>query len=174
MAIIVLLLSVLFFLQSCSYAISSAMVDTVDKTITFEMLQIDPDSYEGSLVIFGGTINKTTYLPQGTLIDVFQKPLDYWGKPIRTSRTAGRFLVYSPEYLGFDSFAPGRDITIAGEVAGNRLKKIGGMEFTEFTEYSYPVLNAKEIKIWPVTRSSEQPEDWWDPLSGGYAPPEHQ
>jgi hypothetical protein len=75
----------LLFIKGCTYAISPEMVDKVDKTITFEMVQIDPDSYKGSLVIFGGTIKQTTSLAEGTLIDVFEKPLDYWGKPIASS-----------------------------------------------------------------------------------------
>ena len=76
MATMAALFGMLFLLQSCTYAISSATANKVDKNITFEMLQLDPDSYKGSLVIFGGTIKETTYLQHGMLIDVFQKPLD--------------------------------------------------------------------------------------------------
>ena len=67
------------------------MVDKADKTIPFEKLQADPDSFKGKLVILGGTIEKANKMKQGTLIEVVQKPLDYWGKPKRTKRTAAGF-----------------------------------------------------------------------------------
>ena len=173
MAVLVSLCSMLLFIQGCMYAISPEMVAKVDKTITFEMVQIGPDSYKGSLVIFGGTIKQTTSLAEGTLIDVFKKTLDYWGKPIASSNTGGQFLVYTPQYLDPDRYAPGREITVAGEITGAKLKKIGSMEFTQFTEYTYPVLTARELKLWPRTRSHEEPA-WWDPLSDGFVPLQQQ
>ena len=79
MTVIVILCSMLPFVQGCTYAVSPEVADKVDKNITFEMLQIDPDSYKGSLVIFGGTIKQTISQVEGTVIDVYEKPLDYWG-----------------------------------------------------------------------------------------------
>ena len=164
------LFGMLFLLQSCTYAISSATANKVDKNITFEMLQLDPDSYKGSLVIFGGTIKETTYLQHGMLIDVFQKPLDWWGRPIPTQRSGGRFLIYSPAILGPDSYAPGREITVAGEVAGTSLKGTGNMGDAELTEYDYPVLIEKELQLWPNTKNPQLP-DSWDSLANPFASP---
>jgi outer membrane lipoprotein len=170
---VVILCSMFFFIQGCTYAISPEMADKVDKTITFEMLQIDPDLYEGSLVIFGGTIKQTTPLSQGTLIDIIEKPLDYWGKPMASKKTGGRFLVFSPQSIDSNMYTTGKAITVAGEVAGAKLGKIGGTEFTEFTEYEYPVITAREIKLWEGTGSLDQPA-WWDPLSDPSVPLQQQ
>ncbi len=86
------------------------------------------------IILLGGTITQTSNSKEGTVIEVIQKPLDYWGKPKRTDRTGGRFLVLSPAYLNAMIFAPGREITVAAEVEGTRSKALGEME------YSYPVV----------------------------------
>ncbi len=86
---------------------------------------------------------------QGTLIEVTQKPLDYWGKPERTKRTGGRFLVFHPGWLNTMAYAPGVDITIAGEVLGTSSPMIGGKQ------YDYPIVLAKELKLWEREPRSE-------------------
>lgn len=142
MKTIIVLFGALLFLQGCTYAISPAMLEHADKTITFEKLQADPDSCAGKLLVLGGTIAQISTTQQGTLIEVVQKRLDSWGKPERTQRTGGRFLVLHPGYLDPMVYAPGRDITIAGEVQGAGSPLLGN------THYDYPVLLLKEHKLW--------------------------
>ncbi|MFA5072870.1 MAG: Slp family lipoprotein [Nitrospirota bacterium] len=156
-----LLFALFFSLQACSYAISPAARDKADQTISFEMLRSDPDLYTGKMVILGGTIAETTELQLGTLIQVMQKQLDYWGKPTRTNRTGGPFLVYYPGYLNALAYAPGREITVAGEIAGTQLKL--SKELSK--SYQHPVLVSKELKLWERTRSRNDPQSW-DPLQG--------
>ena len=47
----------------------------------------DLDDLPKSLIILGGTIAKTSNINQATLIEVIQKPLDHWGKPMTAKRT---------------------------------------------------------------------------------------
>jgi outer membrane lipoprotein len=161
---IIALSAVALLLQGCTYAISPEMSARVDKTISFEMIQADPDTFKGKLVLLGGTIAQTVNSKQGTVIEVVQKPLDYWGKPKRTDRTGGRFLMLSPGYLDAMIFAPGREITVAAEVAGTRNKALDEME------YSYPVVIAKELKLWERERQSWDKPQWIDPLNDPYYP----
>lgn len=158
MKTIAVLFSIMFFFQGCTYAISPGMADRADKTILFEKLQADPDSFKGKTIIFGGTIAKTSDVNQGTLIEVTQKPLDYWGKPERTTRTGGRFLVFHPGRLNMLAYAPGVDITIAGEVLGTSSPMIGGKQ------YDYPIVLAKELKLWEREPRSSDKTRWMDPL----------
>ncbi len=151
-------------LQGCTYAISSDMVAQTDKTITFEMVLADPDSFKGKVVILGGTIAETVNTKEGTMIEVEEKPLDYWGKPKRTSAIGGRFLVFSSGYLNPMVYAPGRQLTTAAEIAGTRSKALGGLE------YSYPVVLAREIKLWPPERATWSTPQWLDPLYDPYGP----
>ena len=161
---IVALSAVALLLQGCTYAISPEMSARVDKTISFEMIQADPDTFKGKLVLLGGTIAMTVNSEQGTVIEVVQKPLDYWGKPKRTDRTGGRFLMISPRYLDAMIFAPGRELTVAAEVAGTRNKALDEMD------YSYPVVIARELKLWERERQSWDKPQWIDPLNDPYYP----
>jgi outer membrane lipoprotein len=161
---IVALSAVALLLQGCTYAISPEMSARVDKTISFEMIQADPDTFKGKVVLLGGTIAQTVNSRQGTVIEVVQKPLDYWGKPKRTDRTGGRFLLLSPGYLDVMIFAPGREITVAAEVAGTRSKALDEME------YSYPVVIDRELKLWERERQSWDKPQWIDPLNDPFYP----
>jgi len=159
MNIFLALCGILMCLQGCTYAISPAMVERTDKTITFEMLREDPTVYKGRIVIFGGVISKINNMNQGTLITVVQKPLDYWGKPERTNYTGGLFLVFFPRYLDALAYDSGREITVAAEVGGTSLEALGK------EEYDYPVLVSKELKLWPKEQARPDTQTHWgDPL----------
>lgn len=161
-SVVVFALALLF--QGCTYAVSRDMAAQADKTITFEMLLADPDTFKGKLLILGGTLSHIINTKEGTLIEVVQKPLDYWGKPKRTDRTGGRFLVRHAGYLDAMIFAPGRDITVAAEVEGTRSKAL------EETEYDYPVVVARELKLWERESPSWDKPQWIDPLYDPYSP----
>jgi outer membrane lipoprotein len=160
MKTIVLLFGSIILLQGCVYPISKNLVEKTDKTITFEMLQADPDMYKGKIVILGGSIAKITSMAEGALIEVNQAPLDYWGKPLRINENRGRFLVYTPMYIDPGIYALDRVITVAGEIKGTTLIL---PENKELTKYSYPVLVSKELKLWPNKQEPDEP-GWWDPL----------
>ncbi len=164
---IAILFGVSLFLQSCTYAISPEMTDQADRTLTFQQLQADPDTFKGKIIILGGIIDLTTNTKQGTVIEVVEKPLDYWGKPKRTDKTGGRFLVVHIGYLDPMIYAPGREITVAAEIEGTRSKALGELE------YSYPVVVAKELKLWARERQSWDRPQWIDPLYDPNSPARH-
>jgi outer membrane lipoprotein len=152
------LISIVMSFQGCTYAISPELAAQADKTISFEALERDPDTYRGKIVILGGIITQTTPTKQGTLIEVIRKPLDYWGKPARTDDSGGKFVVYSPRYLDPLVYAPEREITVAAEVEGKRSKALGEIG------YGYPVVRAKEFKLWPREQKPAYRPDYMDPL----------
>jgi outer membrane lipoprotein len=153
-----LIVGTAMLLQGCSYAISPDVTRTADRTITFEKLQADPPSSKGKTVILGGVIAQTKNVKNGTFIEIVQKELDYWGKPLRTDRIGGRFIVHQPRYLDALVFAPGREITVAGEVTGTEETSIGG------TAGAYVLINAREIKLWPREQQARDSPTWLDPL----------
>ena len=152
------MIGIALLLQGCTYAISKEYSRKAAKTISFDMLQADPDSYKGKLLILGGIIVQTTAVKKGTLIEIEQKRLDYWGKPERMKRTGGRFLAFHPSYLDPLVYSPGRDITVAGEVQGTQSPALGDKE------YDYPIILTKEIKLWEPVRESWNKPKWIDPL----------
>jgi outer membrane lipoprotein len=151
-------------LQSCSYAISPDVSRTADRTITFEQLQADPSSFKGKTVILGGLIASVRHVKSGTLIEIVQKELDYWGKPLRTKRTGGRFIVHQSRALDSLVFSPDREITIAGEVTGTEERSPGEAAIL------YPLINAKEIKLWPREKPGWDKPSFIDPLYDPNAP----
>ena len=153
-----LIAGAVLLLQGCSYAISPDVTRTADRTITFDNLQADPLSSKGKTVIFGGIIAQIKNIKTGTLIEVVQKELDYWGRPRHTDRTGGRFIVFQPRYLDNLVFAPGREITVAGEVTGTGETSLSG------SGSSYVLLNAREIKLWPPEKPGWEKPQFLDPL----------
>jgi outer membrane lipoprotein len=150
--LLLLIVGAALLLQGCSYAISSDVARTADRSITFDKFQAEPSSHKGKTVIFGGLIVQARNVKTGTLIEIDQKKLDYWGKPRRTGRSGGRFIVLQPRHLDILVYAPGREITVAGEVAGTE-------------EATYPLINAREIKLWPREKPAREHPTFLDPLN---------
>ncbi len=144
--------------QGCTYAISRDIAAQADNTISFKMLQDNPEAFAGKLLVLGGTIDQTLQTKQGTLIEIIQKPLDYWGKPKRTDRSGGRFLLLSSRRLDALVYAPGRQITVAAEVEGTRSSA------PNETDFSYPMLHVRELKLWEAERRASDAPQWTDPL----------
>lgn len=153
-----LITGAVLLLQGCSYAISSDVANTADRTITFDKLQADPVLYKGKTVMIGGLIVQTKNVKTGTLIEVSQKELDYWGKPRRTDRSGGHFIVHQPRHVDDKIFAPGREITIAGEVTGAEEASLA------VPGSSLVRINARELKLWPPEKPGWDKPQFLDPL----------
>lgn len=153
MSRLILISCMALMLNACSYAISRSVAVKADTSIPFEKLVGAPDDYKGKVLILGGTIVRAAQAGQGILLEVIQKELDYWGRPRRTYKTGGRFLVLIR--TASEAYAPGQEIAVAGEVIGSG-KGIDGSG-------PHPMLRPLEIRIWQVERASDRPA-WLDPL----------
>jgi outer membrane lipoprotein len=87
-------------------------------------------------------IIETRNTPEGTSIEVLQRPLDRQGRPLETDDTGGRFIIESPQFLDSAVYRPGKRISLVGEVSGQEVRPLGGIH------YRYPVIAAKEIRLW--------------------------
>ena len=134
--------SLLTVVSACAPVISQGVLKTVDETITFERILANPDAYKGKIVLLGGTIVKTINLPDETLIEVIQQPLDRRNMPINAEASKGRFIIVFKEFKDPAIFSPGRLITVAGEVIGSQTRPLGE------TNYNYPLLTPKEYYLW--------------------------
>ena len=134
--------SLLTVVSACAPVISQGVLKTVDETITFERILANPDAYKGKIVLLGGTIVKTINLPDETLIEVVQQPLDRRNMPINAEASKGRFIIVFKEFKDPAIFSPGRLITVAGEVIGSQTRPLGE------TNYKYPLLTPKEYYLW--------------------------
>lgn len=153
-----ILIAATLLLHGCTYAISSPLAEKADRNIAFERFSSHPDLFQGKLIILGGTITQFQVMRQGTLLEVAYKPLDYWGKPERTRRVSGSFFVFHRGPLNPLAYAPGADITIAGEVLRPNDPVLGN------TLVDLPVILTREHRIWSRERQTGDKPQWMDPL----------
>jgi outer membrane lipoprotein len=137
-----ILVLVLGLLSGCAHAISRGVLKEVDRKITFATLLKDPNAYKGKVVLLGGIIVNTINKQEGTLLEVYETALDREGKPVNTDVSEGRFLALYQGFLDSEIYKPGRKVTIAGTVQGEKVQPLGELQ------YRYPYLIVKEIRLW--------------------------
>lgn len=158
-------LALLLLMAGCAPAFAPGLAALADRSLTFEQFLSDPDLYSGKILILGGEIDQFTLHPQGTLLLIIHRPLDYWDQPRRTERTGGRFQLFIPRPLDALVYAPGREITAVAEVAGTRLPLFGERTFDD------PVLVVKDLRLWQKRARARTTPTWGDPLYDRYGQP---
>ena len=98
-------------------------------------------SYQGQQVRWGGVITDVKNIGNATVLEVRAHPLDANGQPIN-SQPQGLFIVRSNGLLDNHLYAPGRAITVAGQVQGNQLSDAKGLY------YLAPVIEAQDYYAW--------------------------
>jgi outer membrane lipoprotein len=129
-------------LSACTPVISPQLMDQVDGNLTYNLLASRPDEFKGKIVLLGGSIVQTVPKPKETEIEVVQKQLSSSGEPYLTDKSEGRYLVVVDRFLDPAIYRSGRDITVAGEVQGSVLRRLGEID------YRYPVIAASELHLW--------------------------
>ncbi len=162
----VLLAAVCGLLISCA-PFSRNLMKQVDPTVTLQGVQKDPQPFLGKTVLWGGVIVHSQVEQNTTLITVRKTDLDYEERPTHLDRSTGRFLVRYAGFLDPAIYKDGREITVIGEVAGRQVLSL------DRTQYNYPVIQAKEIRLWEREPAYQPyyyyPPPWyWDPYPFGW------
>jgi len=134
------LMAILIFLSGCASIISSDVLKDVDRSISLQVVQANPDAFKGRKVIWGGIIVKTTNLETVTEIEVLETALAYNDVPT-DAKSRGRFLIRVKGYLDAAVYTAGKGVTVAGIIDGVTVRKIGKMDYT------YPVITPIELKL---------------------------
>ncbi len=137
-----------FVMTGCAPVISREALREVDQDVRFEQLLKDPQAYQGRAVLLGGDIIETQNFPEKTLIVVLQRPLDFRKKPAAEDASKGRFIISVPGFLDPAIYRPKRKVTVVGSVLGKEVRPLGEIE------YSYPIIDKRELYIWPSEESS--------------------
>jgi outer membrane lipoprotein len=127
----------------CATAFPDAVMRTVDTRITVDELLRDPAARKGARVILGGDILAVQPRSGLTEIEILARRLRGDDSPERSDRSPGRVLLHTAEFLDPAVYAPGRRITVIGEVTGVEERKIGEVP------YRYPVITVERIRLWP-------------------------
>jgi outer membrane lipoprotein len=136
----------------CGSVISRELKTRADLTLSLNEVIEDPEAYKGNIAIWGGEVIQTTNQKDGTsLIEVLQRPLDWQEEPERREPSGGRFLVLVKKFLDPEIYRKGREVTVAGEIIGEKTKPLGEME------YRYPLLLNKQLYLWKEYRYTYAP-----------------
>ncbi len=142
---------VLFFMTSCAPVISKQIRDQIRPETTFTQVLKDPERYRGQMIVLSGVIVGSENTKEGTLLQVLQRPAGFRGQPKDVDTTEGRFLALVSRYLDTFVYAQEREITVAGELQGKRTLPL------DKTEYTYPLIEVKELYLWPVIEYHDYP-----------------
>jgi outer membrane lipoprotein len=136
-------------LNACAPVISRQLLDQVDRDLTYSVLASRTEEFKSKIVLLGGTIVQTVPKTKETEIEVVQKQISSSGEPYLSDKSEGRYLVIVDRFLDPAIYSSGRDVTVAGEVRGSEVRRLGEID------YRYPVIAASELYLW--TRPSYAP-----------------
>ena len=159
----------------CQYPISREYRLQARQDLTVPLVQADPEACKGDTVIWGGKVIQTVNRPDGTELTVLASPLDAGEDPLSDAYSEGRFIARTSQFLDPEVYARGRRVTLAGQITGTEARPLGG------TQYAYPVVEIKQITVWPREMYYYDggyypgyyygpygwPYYWWDPWFGG-------
>lgn len=128
-------------LIGCAHVVSKEFREGAQKEIDTKALFRDPEAYRGKAVILGGIIISSMNTDEGTYIEVLQRPLNHQGRPKDADESYGRFLVFSEEYIETAIYSRGKELTVAGQVMGKRVRPLGDIQ------YSYLLIKGMELHL---------------------------
>ena len=121
--------------------------------ISPEQVSSDFESYRNSEVLWGGVLVSVTNMEKVTQLEVLAYPLKSNQFPDTDGNPTGRFLVIRDGYLEPVDYAPGRTVTVTGQLGEARESQVGS------AEYIFPVVRPDQIHLWP--RGSENYGPVW-------------
>jgi outer membrane lipoprotein len=127
-------------LAGCAHVVSKDLREEAGD-VEVRALFESPEGFTGQTVVLGGLIVNMTNFPEGTIVEVLERPLDRRGRPEWTDRSRGRFILKVDEFLDRAIYARGREITAAGTVEGVERRPLGE------TTYRYLVLRSRELHL---------------------------
>ena len=155
----------LMILFSGCTPISRELRAQADRTLSFQQVFQNPETFRGKIVIWGGEIIETTNQKDGTtLIVILQRPLDWMQEP-KIQRSEGRFIILVEGYVDPYVFKRGRRITVAGEIVESKVMRLGELE------YPYPLLQSKQLYLWGEYYYSPYPYPYYPWWHYGYTSP---
>lgn len=116
----------------------------VDRSLTPAAVSAQPQHATGRQVLWGGIILGVTNLAHSTLVEMQAYPLGYGEKPQRDEASPGRFLLEQSGFLEPAVYTNGRLLTVTGTITRIDTGKVGE------AEQVYPVVEAKQLFLWPV------------------------
>jgi len=137
------LLAALAALAACQAA-APLVAEGVDPALTPQAVLTAWPGARGAPVLWGGVIVQTVPRGEWTEIEVLAYPLDTSQRPRTTAPALGRFFMRAAGLLEPLDFAPGRALSVRGNVQEIGQGMIGQ------ASYRFPVVAANSFYLWPA------------------------
>lgn len=134
-------LALVSLLVSCASTPDFDMTQ-VDESLTPQSVVAEPEHALGKDVLWGGTILNTQNLKDATHIEVLAYPLNTYQRPLLDSKPLGRFIIHHQSYLEPATYAPGRAVSVLGEVSESLSGHVGE------SSYTYAVIKGERLHLW--------------------------
>jgi outer membrane lipoprotein len=155
---VLLLVSAALWLAACASPVPAPIREVPAGAPLPDEVRADPARFQYSQVRWGGVIAGVTNRSSDTLLEVVSRPLASSGRPRETDLTQGRFLARVPGFLDPAVYANGREITVAGRVAGLEMRRVGDHD------YPYVRVDVEAHYLWAVREPVRDPyyySPWW-------------
>ena len=130
----------------CRAAISKEIRAQADETLTLDRVSTDPEQYQGKVILWGGEIIEVRNTPEGTVLEILERPLGSGDRPGHREAPRGRFLIMHKGFLDPAVYGRGLEITVVGEIVGKRSQTLDEIEYT------YPLIEDRELVLWGPRR----------------------
>ena len=137
------------FLMGCA-STPEFDITQVDKALTPQSVIAEPETSQGKIALWGGTILDTKNLKDITQIEVLAYPLSSSYTPLQDSKPRGRFIIQHKDYLEPTTYTQGRLLTVLGNIGESQIGKVGE------SEYSYPVINSQQLHLWSLDSDKDK------------------
>lgn len=136
----------LVLLSGCASVVPEPIRTAPAIDVTIAAARHDPESFRGATVRWGGSIVAVRNLRAETRIEVVGRRLEDDGRPRDEDRSDGRFLAKASGFFDPAVYAPGREVTVHGQLEGTIEQSIGEHP------YRYPVVRAEHVYLWEPRR----------------------
>lgn len=106
---------------------------------------------QGGTVIWGGRILAVDNYADGTELQILALPLTGGNVPRVNASSQGRFVAYYPGFLEPVDYAPGRYVSLAGELQGLVEGQVGDRPV------KFPLVQSSQIHLWPADANQWNP-----------------
>jgi outer membrane lipoprotein len=137
----------LVLLSACAnyQVVPDHLEDRIQKDLSFEQVEQNPEAYEGRTVMWGGKVLDVMQTTGNTRVEIMQVPLDRVFRPLDApTASRGRFMAIDTNHEMKDPAALQKDalVTVIGEVRG-RVKAT-----LDEGRYEYPTIVIKDMTAW--------------------------
>ena len=151
------LLLAAFWLAGCASRLPEPIRQAPPGSPQLDEVRQDADRFQGTAVRWGGVIAHVTNRAEDTLIEVVARPLAGNGRPREIDASEGRFLARVAGFLDPAVYTTGRELTVAGRVAGLERRPVG--------DYPYPYVRVEvdSHQLWAPREPTPEPRfpPWW-------------